>query len=164
VPAPSLQSPPVSWASLAVHRPWKQALCAAAVLFLCLTRVPHLWSAGEFVAEDYSVFFAAAWTHDFPRSLFQPYAGYFHLLPRLLAELWSVLPLIWQPFAYAASGLAINAIILSAFYLPCFRPVLPSDAARLVIVALLAFAPNAENLGLLLGLHWYLAFLLVLLV
>ena len=148
---------------LAAHRGWKQLLLTGAVLALLAARVPLYWSTGEFVAEDGWVFFAGAWNQAFPGSLLQPYAGYFHVLPRLLAELCTLLPVILQPHAYAALGLGLNAVILAAFYLPAFRRVLPSDTTRLGLVALLALAPHAQNLGLLLGLHWYLAVALCLL-
>ncbi len=148
---------------LAGHRGWKQCLLTAAVLALLAARVPLYWRTGEFVAEDGWVFFADAWNQAFPGSLLLPYAGYFHVLPRLLAELCTLLPVFSQPHAYAAIGLGLNAAILSAFYLPAFRHVLPSDATRLGLVLLLALAPHAQNLGLLLGLHWYLALALCLL-
>ncbi|HVT73887.1 MAG TPA: hypothetical protein VHD61_12180 [Lacunisphaera sp.] len=150
----------MTWAE---HRGWKQILCAVLVLAVLLARVPRLWQTGEFVAEDGWVFFADAWNHPGLASLLLPYAGYFHLLPRLIAAAESGLPLVAQPGAFALTGLILNAAILSAFYLPAFRRVLPSDAGRLAVVLFLALAPNAENLGLLLGLHWYLAFLLALL-
>ncbi len=143
---------------LAAHRGWKQFLLTAAVLALLAARVPLLWSTGEFVAEDGWVFFADAWNQSFPGSLLQPYAGYFHVLPRLIAEALSGLPIATQPYAYAVTGLAVNAALLATFYLPVFRRLVASDAVRAVIVLILALAPNAQNLGLLLGLHWYLAF------
>lgn len=143
---------------LATHRGWKQFLLTAAVLAILAARVPLLWSTGEFVAEDGWVFFADAWNHSLPGSLLLPYAGYFHLLPRLIAGLCSVLPIASQPYAYAAIGLTLNAAILSIFYLPVFRRLVPSDLSRAMLALLLAFAPNAQNLGLILGLHWYLAF------
>ena len=123
-----------------------------------MVRIPDFWQSGEFVAEDGWVFFADAWNHPFPESLALTYAGYFHLVPRLVAAFWSAWPLLWQPSAYAATGLVLNAGILSAFYLPVFRKILEPDRARLVVVLFFALAPNAENLGLILGLHWYLAF------
>ncbi|MFI5335216.1 MAG: hypothetical protein ACHQ5A_00390 [Opitutales bacterium] len=151
------------WDRFAEHRGWKQLLCTGLVLLILLARVPHYWSGGEFVAEDGWVFFADAWNHPFPGVLFLPYAGYFHLLARLVAELWSGLPIAGQPYAFAATGLLLNAVILSAFYLPAFRGVVAPDLGRLAVVLLLALAPQAENLGLILGLHWYLAFGLTLL-
>jgi hypothetical protein len=143
---------------LADHRGWKQLLLTAAILAILAARVPLLWSTGEFVAEDGWVFFAGAWNQPFPGSLLQPYAGYFHVLPRSLAELFSSLPIVAQPYAYAIAGLGVNAAILAAFYLPAFRRLIPSDLIRAAVALLLALAPNAQNLGLLLGLHWYLAF------
>ena len=146
--------------SLAAHRSWKQLLLGAAILVLLAARVPLLWSTGEFVAEDGWVFFADAHNHSFPGSLLLPYAGYFHLLPRLIAEACSGLPIPNQPYAYAVIGLLLNATILAAFYLPVFRRLVPSDLMRVTLCLLLALAPNAQNLGLVLGLHWYLAFAL----
>lgn len=152
-----------TWPPRAEHRPWKQWLCGAFVLLVLLARVPHLWLEGEFVAEDGWVFFADAWNLPWLDALTKPYAGYQHLVPRLVAALWSGCPIVWQPYAYAFTGLVINAAILSSFYLPAFRGVVASDSSRLAIVLLLACAPNAECLGLILGLHWYLAFALTLL-
>lgn len=149
-------------AQLAAHRAWKQALLVVGVFGVLAARVPHLWLSGEFVAEDGWSFFATAWNHSFPGSLVIPSGGYLQVLPRLLAELWSFLPLVRQPYAYALGGLALNAVLLAVFYLPAFRVTLPSDLARLGVVALAAIAPNASNLGLPLGLHWYLAFVLTL--
>jgi hypothetical protein len=142
----------------AAHRGWKQFLLTIAVLAILAARVPRLWSTGEFVAEDGWVFFADAWNQSFPGSLLQPYAGYFHVLPRLLAETFSFLSIATQPYAYAAAGLALNATVLALFYLPSFRRLVASDSVRAALVLVLALAPNAQNLGLLLGLHWYLAF------
>ncbi len=147
---------------IAEHRSWKQLLLTLAVLAILAARVPLLWSTGEFVAEDGWVFFADAWNQSFPGSLLLPYAGYFHLVPRLIAELCSGLPIVQQPYAYAGIGLTLNAAILAAFYLPVFRRLVPSDFQRALLGLLLAVAPNAQNLGLVLGLHWYLAFALCL--
>jgi hypothetical protein len=143
---------------MAAHRGWKQALLTAVVFAVLAARVPNLWLAGEFVAEDGWSFFATAWNHRFPSSLLIPSGGYLQVLPRLLAELWSSLPIPQQPYACALGGLALNSGLLAIFYLPAFRRLLASDLARLGVVALLAVAPNASNLGLPLGLHWYLAF------
>jgi hypothetical protein len=151
-----------SFAQFAGHRWWKQVLLTGAVLLILLARVPDFWRSGEFVAEDGWVFFADQFNHPGPGTLVLPYAGYFHLVPRVVAALWSILPIPWQPYAFAFTGLAINAGILGAFYLPAFRRVVAADAGRLAVVLFLAIAPNAENLGVVLGLHWYLVFGLVL--
>ncbi len=150
-------------AALAAYRFWKHILLWRGVLLLLMARVPLLWSTGEFVSEDGWVFFADAFNAPWWESLVTPFAGYFRLEARLFAELLSPLPWAWQPYDYAMGGLSINAVILALFYAPGFRSVLPDDGHRILIVLLLAAAPNAENLGLVTGQHWYLAFGLALL-
>lgn len=149
--------------AFAEYRFGKHVLLWLGVFLVLAARVPLLWQAGEFVSEDGWVFFAGAFNAPWPESLVTPFAGYFRLEARLLAELASGLPYAVQPYAYAAMGLGLNALVLSLFYLPNFRHLLAGDGQRMAVVGLLAFAPNAENLGLLTGLHWYLSFALVLL-
>ena len=108
-------------------------------------------------------FFAGAFNAPWHESLFTPFAGYFRIEARLFAELLSELPLVGHPYGFALGGLAINAAILVLFYAPGFRSVSPEDGHRGLIVLLLALAPNAENLGLVTGQHWYVAFAFTLL-
>ncbi|MBT5903823.1 MAG: hypothetical protein HOH58_17115 [Opitutaceae bacterium] len=149
-------------AAPAAYRGWKHVLLWGGVLLLLMLRVPLLWQTGEFVSEDGWVFFAGAFNAPWYESLVTPFAGYFRLEARLFAELISPLPWGTQPYAYAMGGLSLNALVLSLFYLPGFRHLVASDGHRLAIVGLLALAPNAENLGLLTGMHWYLGFALTL--
>lgn len=150
-------------AAIAAYRCWKHALLWGGVLLLLMARVPLLWQTGEFVSEDGWVFFAGAFNAPWYESILTPFAGYFRIEARLLAEFLSGLSLIRQPYGFALGGLAINAAMLVLFYAPRFRSVLPDDGHRGLIVLLLALAPNAENLGLVTGQHWYVAFAFTLL-
>jgi hypothetical protein len=145
------------------YRHWKLGLLWLLITGIVMIRIPLYWSAGEFVAEDAWVFFADAFNHSWTSSILTPYAGYFLLLTRIIAELLSILPVSTQAYGYAFSGIFLNALFFSIFYLPHFRRMLPHDGARATVVVILALAQNSENLGFLLGLHWYLAFLLPLL-
>lgn len=127
---------------------------------IVMARIPTLWLAGEFVAEDAWVFFAEAFNTAWLKSLLTPYAGYFHLLPRIYAELLSNFPLAYQPYLYAVIGIGTNGFIFSIFYLPHFRHLLASDTARAAICLTLALVHNSENMGFVMGQHWYMAFLL----
>ena len=144
------------------YRPWKHLLLWFGLVAMILLRMPSLWAPRQFMAEDGRVFFADAWSLPVWESVLLPYAGYFHLLPRLLAEMASLLPLAWQPTLFPLLATAVNALIFSLFFLPHFRRLIASDATRGGICLLFPLLPHAENLGLLLGLHWYLAFALAL--
>jgi len=147
---------------LAAYRFWKHALLWLGVFLILAARVPLLWQGGQFTGEDGWVFFAGAFNAPWHESLFVPFAGYFRFDARLLAELLSGWPLELQPALFGGVGLALNAVVLTAFYAPVFRNWIASDTLRVGLVLLLSLAPNAENLGLFTGLHWYVAFGVVL--
>lgn len=148
--------------STASYSRWSHAGLGLLCFLLIWFRLPGLYAAGNFVAEDGWVFFADAFNESFPLVLFKPYAGYFHLLPRLIAELAGGLDFAVQPTAYAVVAGLCSALLLTLWYLPVFRCHLASDGHRAAIVLLLAVCHHAENLSLVLGLHWYLSFALAL--
>lgn len=141
---------------------WKHCLLIGGILGILLFRLEDLWTRGQFVAEDGRIFFAGAYNYSFWESILLPYAGYFHVLPRLLAEFLSRFPLAWQPRAFGLTGILVTALLFSVFYLPHFRNLVPQDSARLMACLLFPLLPNSENLGPLFGLHWYLSFAMAL--
>ena len=145
------------------YRVWKHGVLWLVAMGVVMARIPTFWLSGEFVAEDAWVFFPEAFNSSWTSSILTPYAGYFHLVPRILAEFLSIFPLVFQPYAYAFVGMGLNALFFSLFFLPHFRHVIASDNARAVVVIILALVPHSENMGFILGLHWYIAFLLPLL-
>ena len=66
-------------------------------------------------AEDATVFMESAFTHGFWASIFEPYAGYLNVVPRLIGGFGTVIPLqdaaafiaVASAFCAALSGLAV---------------------------------------------------------
>lgn len=108
-------------------------------------------------AEDGMIFFADAWNLSLPAALTTSYAGYYHLLPRLIAEAAVLLPYAYTPWTYAAAALAINTTAIAWLQLPHYRWLIRNDWLRLGIVLLLALAPNWEALTAISYLQWGLA-------
>jgi ABC-type cobalt transport system substrate-binding protein len=144
------------------YRIWKHITLWALIFLIFSLRLQSCWRSGEFAGEDGWVFFAGAYNEPWYTSIFTPYAGYFHLLPRILAELFSGMPIVYQPYVYVVFGMVFDAFLLSLFYYPHFEGVIRDSQIRAGVVVLMALSGNAENLGLLLGLHWYLAFAMAL--
>jgi len=65
----------------------------------------------QFWAEDGSVFFSDAFSSGCA-TLFHPYGGYLHLVPRLVATFCAGLPWEWTPLAYNLAALTIWTLIL----------------------------------------------------
>ncbi|MFP5375279.1 MAG: hypothetical protein ACLGIO_00660 [Acidimicrobiia bacterium] len=108
-------------------------------------------------AEDGAVFLAQVHDLGVGGSLLEPYAGYLHAVPRLIAAVVSALPLQWADTAYAAlsalvtAGCAVFVFRASAAHVAgrwarvaCAAPILVSPLAGTEVLA------NAANL------HWFL--------
>lgn len=126
-------------------------------LLLFLKNAP-LFLAGQFVSEDSFYFYETAYNADWWTAISTPYAGYLHVLPMLLAELLWQVPFAILPWVNHVVALVLCVLLLSSFYTPYCRKLVPSDGARAACVLLMALTPHQPNLGMLLGLHWYLSF------
>jgi len=139
---------------------------AALFLLICgllTARFPdpmlHPWTL---VTEEGIMLFQDVYNLPFWQAIFQPYAGYFNIAARLLAEACSLFPYRALPFLYSLADLLAAAAAFSFFYLPAFRRIVYSDWQRFVICAALCAAPNAVPLFRLETVHFYLVILLVL--
>lgn len=129
-------------------------LACAAVL---VARSPNQFFAPKFVLEDGKIFFAQAYDRSPSDTIFATYAGYWHLAPRLIAEVGTWLPLNAAPLFFAVCALLISSVALSWFYLPNFRSVVQRDSLRLAFVLLLVLLPGLDGPVLIAYSQWYLA-------
>jgi len=113
---------------------------------------PQLW------AEDGNVFFGDVTAYGPIATLLRPYAGYVHLVPRLIAAAGSLLPLGEVPCFYVAIAFLVAGACCSLFALEAFRFAIHSDRMRACVCVVLALAPNSSELiGNIANLQWYLA-------
>jgi len=85
------------------------AIAGAAVLIIGLRKHDSLIHP-QFYGEDGSLFFVEAAAHPW-KAILEPYAGYLHLLPRLIAILGSALPVLWVPGFYAWCSLVVAGTV-----------------------------------------------------
>ena len=93
-------------------------------------------------------------------SLFEPYQGYLHLLPRAIVEVGALLPL--RDYAVAVAGMScVVAGVVAALVFACSRDVVHGPAARIVLGLVTVLVPtvSAEVLGTTANLHWFLLWL-----
>jgi hypothetical protein len=129
------------------------AVClAAGLLLLRVARVPA-WNCAY--AEDWGIFLIYAWQH--PWHLFVPYNGYEQLVPRLLGQFASMVPVQDVAAFYAVTGTVIAACCALVVYHASagfirFRLLRLTLAAALVLlpIAPLELVANGVNTA------WYL--------
>jgi hypothetical protein len=122
----------------------------AAVAFLLLippgwARLDHLW------AEDGARFLLDALDSPVLPNVADPYGGYLHVLPRLVAELVVLLPVEWAAAGFAVCAAVVRALVaLIAF--AASKAYLRSAPMRF------ALAANSETLNNVTNLHWFLLY------
>lgn len=128
----------------------------AIVLFL---RRPDALTNPQPYAEDATIFLKDALEHPGPTALLRPYAGYFHLVPRLIA--WAAVATAAPediPLFFNVAAIAIAAASIALFSSTRFRSLIASDSLRFAVCLLAAAAhPATEIVNTLTNVQWYLA-------
>jgi hypothetical protein len=110
----------------------------------------------QFWAEDAIVFFKEQLGHGYPLILV-PYAGYLHLIPRMVAWVATFFSPVKAPLIYNAAALLISSAALS-FVAGRLRGHIPTV---LVFLSFMLVPTNGEIFGTLTNVHWFLQFALV---
>lgn len=130
-------------------------LVVSGILYI---RKPDSFSKPQFWAEDGTVFFAQAYHHGLD-SHFEPYAGYYHEVPRLVASAALVGPYRWAPRIYNFSALAVMLGLVAIMFSSRLDLRFPFVFA--LAVALVPFFRGEVYLNLT-NVQWPLALLLLL--
>jgi hypothetical protein len=117
-----------------------------AVAFACLLvsglRRPDAFTNPQFWAEDGTVFFTEQQRLGW-KAVVEPYAGYLHFLPRLVAGFADFFPIVHAPLIYNLAAHLILAVCMAWISLPAFRHLIRSDARRAFLALLFAASPIA---------------------
>lgn len=133
------------------------AVLAATVIVLARQR--GVGALNTMWAEDGTIFLAQARVLGLARSMFEPYAGYMHAVPRLAAAAVSALPLAKADTGFALfSGLFTGACALFVYRASSAH--VRTRWARVACSAALVLAPlgSSEILASVANLHWYLLY------
>jgi hypothetical protein len=113
------------------------ALLAACLLFV--RGVPRLWHAA-FFAEDGKIFLSQA-HNDGVAAFVEPYAGYLHLIPRIIAAVVEPFPVTAAPVLYAVAALLAHVAMLTPALSARLEWIIPGQMLRAVLFALLCLMP-----------------------
>jgi hypothetical protein len=140
---------------------WHLVAAAGAVLLGCvavLLRQPGVSPFDSLYSEDGAIFLAQARSQSFLHALVHPYAGYLHVVPRLVAAPVAAMPLSWAAAAFAVASALVVAGIAVVVY-DAARTLLPGRPARVLLAAAFVLLPVAqgEAIANVANLHWFLA-------
>lgn len=141
------------------RRPGVAVVAAAVTLLgtcLSLLRQAGLRSWSTPWAEDGALFLTQSWSMGWG-AVVEPYSGYLHLVPRLLAEVAVLLPItLVDQFLAASSALLVAALGLFVYF--ATADLLPHPFGRAVLGSAFVLSPTLaqEAAANLTNLHWYL--------
>lgn len=121
------------------------AIVLAGLVLLVLRRPSALTDPGLY-AED-GVIFLLESLRDGVGAILQPYNGYVHLLPRLVAAVATILPLGWTPVVYSLAT-ALASVGAAALVLSRRFDRLAPYTARVVVFGLLVLLPRLTEVHL----------------
>lgn len=105
-------------------------------------------------AEDGTIFLGGAVDHGLLGSIFTSYAGYYHLLPRLLAQLTTLFPAGAAAYALALEAALCNALVALLVYVASADH-LRSALSRVLVSMVVVVAPVAFEIpNSIANLHW----------
>ena len=91
-------------------------------------------------AEDGQIFLAEA-HNDGLSAVLEPYAGYLHLIPRLIAAAFEPAPITATPVLYAAGAIAVHLALLTPALSPRLGWLIPTPLLRALLFAALCVMP-----------------------
>ncbi|UPG95354.1 hypothetical protein [Luteibacter aegosomatissinici] len=109
----------------------------------------------QFFAEDVSIFFKGQLGHSLPQ-LWVPYAGYLHVMPRLIAWIGTWFGIAKAPLVYNLAATLLDAAAV-AYTCHRLRSVVPFPLAMLTFMAV---PVSGEILGTITNAQWFLQFAL----
>ncbi|GGL88030.1 hypothetical protein [Nakamurella endophytica] len=148
------------WAT-AARRQWATAAVFAVALAAYQLRIPGVVRTTLY-AEDGREFVGDWLGRAGPWVLFQPYAGYQHVVPRLLALVTRGLaPVSWWPAVLSAlAGVTVAATCAAVFRLSARFLALPAARWLVALVPVLVPLAGLEAIGDVANLHWFALYLL----
>jgi len=131
------------------------------VLFLCflilLYREPDGFFNPQFWAEDGAIFFQQNLILGLP-ALLEPYAGYLHVIPRLISYFSGFFPVSFAPALYNFSALVLTLFVIN--YL--FSPRIQLPFKPLLAIAIVLVPTDGEILMNITNIQWFLLLILIL--
>ncbi len=140
------------------RRTWIRIIFVGCYSIIMLARAPILIVSGRLWAEEATVYFAAAVTQPWYKSLFAPHIGYFSLFSNVSALLATLVPLESAPLVLVCLAASIQLLPV-LLVLPCREGSVSSYPEKVAVcLALLFILPNHEVWLSTISSQFYLAF------
>lgn len=124
---------------------------------LLFVRWPQALLQPAFYFEDGQTFFLATYFGSPLETIFRPYVGYLHMVPRLVAYLERLVPVADAPLVAACVVLLITAAIAAYIASDRMSALIPSRALRWILAVVFLLMTAHDEIGTIHNVQWYLA-------
>ena len=112
--------------------------------------------------EDGRIFLADAITKPWYSTWFSPFIGYFIVLPKVVASLFTPLTIVHAPLVFNLFSLAVMAFSIALPLWPSFSHLAPLRYRALWVAACVLMPWHTETFGNITNVHWYVYYALTL--
>lgn len=142
-----------------IGKAYRYQICIGFLALLILVaRRPDIFYNPQFFAEDGRVFFQAAYNSGFAiNTLFEPYSGYIHIVPRLTALVTGFFDATIAPLVFNIVALSIQILPIVILWSNRFEKTIPNKWYKAALTFIYLCIPfSAEIHGNLTNSQWYL--------
>ncbi len=140
---------------------WSYAILILLLTVIIFFRRPDALLNAQPWAEDGAIFLQQA-IYSSIGSIFIPYAGYYHTIPRVVALIAVQFGLANAPLIMNICALLISVFCISYIFRPQFRILIPNDSHRFFLAVLIACLPIVEIYLNITNIQWFLIVFLTL--
>ena len=141
-----------------------KALTLVIIVLITVVRGADRLFTPQFWAEDGAVFFQEAYHYPFFNSVLRGYNGYYHLIPRVIAEFATLFRLELAPTVFVLASFACVVFTCAFFLSDAFSWFIPNVVYRATYCILLAAIPANDEIFLrFVNMQWYLSIICFLL-
>jgi hypothetical protein len=133
----------------------------AVFIVLALRHVDVLLNA-QLTWEDSRIFLSEGISKPWHSTWFSPFMGYFIVMPKMVASMFTPLTMIYAPLVFNLFALAVMAFSITLPLSPAFSHLAPWRARALWVGASALMPWHTETFGNITNIHWYVFYALTL--
>ena len=152
----------LEWQNRLLQLERRPLVCAAAVFATLVLRHVTILVNPQLTWEDGRIFLTEALARPWYDTWFSPFIGYYIVLPKMVASVFTPLTILYAPLVFSLFSLAVMAFAIALPIRRSFAPLAPLPVRAMWVAACALLPWHTETFGNITNIHWYVYYALTL--